>query len=37
MNRIQSKDHRIELMKSTQFYYLALMTKYIPIIMDMFE
>ena len=29
MNRIQSKDHKIEPMKIARFLYLALMTKYL--------
>ena len=35
MNRIQSKDHEIEHMKSRKFHCLVLMAKYIFRIMDM--
>ena len=34
MNRIQIKDHRIGIMKSTKFHCLVLITKYMSKIMD---
>ena len=37
MNRIQSKDHKIGLMKSTRFVFLALRIKYTSKTMDVMD